>query len=50
MPFLRGAPGTFNLRLTEPDRVAKVPIDRFEGLNSFEDLQRDGRCVSDYWF
>jgi hypothetical protein len=39
-----------NLRLTEPDAVAGVPIDHCDGLNSFEDLPRDGRCVSDYWF
>ncbi len=39
-----------NLRLTEPDAVAKVPIDHFDGFGSFEDLPRDGRCVADYWF
>jgi hypothetical protein len=39
-----------NLRLTEPDAVAKVPIDHFDGLDTFEDLPRDGRCVADYWF
>lgn len=39
-----------NLRLTEPGAVAQVPIDRFDGLNTFEDLPRDGRCVADYWF
>ena len=39
-----------NLRLTEPGPVAQIPIDRFEGLDSFEDLPRDGRCVVDYWF
>ena len=39
-----------NLRLAEPDAVASVPIDHFEGLVSFEDLPRDGKCVSDYWF
>jgi len=39
-----------NLRLTEPEAVAKVPIDRFDGLGAFEDLPRDGRCVGDYWF
>jgi hypothetical protein len=39
-----------NLRLTEPDAVARIPIDHFEGLNAFEDLPRDGRCVADYWF
>lgn len=39
-----------NLRLTEPEPIAKLPIDRFDGLNTFDDLPRDGRCVSDYWF
>ena len=38
-----------NLRLTEPDAVARVPIDRFDGLDKWEDLPRDGRCVADYW-
>ncbi len=40
-----------NLRLTtEPEAVAKIPIDHFDGLGRFEDLPRDGRCVEDYWF
>jgi hypothetical protein len=39
-----------NLRLAEPDPVAQIPIDRFDGLNSWEDLPRDGRCVVHYWF
>jgi hypothetical protein len=39
-----------NVRLAEPEMVADLPIDHFEGLNSFTDLPRDGRKVSDYWF
>ena len=39
-----------NIRLTEPDAVAHLPIDHFDGLDAFEDLPRDGRCVSDLWF
>jgi len=39
-----------NLRLTEPEAVAQVPIDHFDGLETFADLPRDGRCVADYWF
>jgi len=39
-----------NLRLAEPERVAHIPIDHFDGLHTFEDLPRDGRCVKDYWF
>jgi hypothetical protein len=39
-----------NLRLTEPEPIASLPIDHFDGLDSFDDLPRDGRCVSDMWF
>ncbi len=39
-----------NLRLAEPDAVAQIPIDHFDGLVTFDDLPRDGRCVADYWF
>lgn len=39
-----------NLRLAEPSAVAAIPIDHFDGLDTFEDLPRDGRCVADYWF
>jgi hypothetical protein len=39
-----------NVRLTEPGAIAHLPIDHFEGLVSFEDLPRDGRCVADLWF
>jgi hypothetical protein len=39
-----------NLRLAEPEAVAAIPIDHFDGLNSFEDLPRDGRRVADMWF
>ena len=39
-----------NLRLSEPTAIAAVPIDHFDGLGTFTDLPRDGRCVSDMWF
>jgi len=39
-----------NVRLAEPDAVADLPIDHFDGLESFDDLPRDGRCVRDMWF
>ena len=39
-----------NLRLTEPDAIARLPIDHFDGLVAFDDLPRDGRCVQDMWF
>jgi hypothetical protein len=39
-----------NVRLTEPGPVAHLPIDHFDGLDTFDDLPRDGRCVADMWF
>lgn len=39
-----------NIRLADPDAVADLPIDHFEGLESFEDLPPDGRVVRDIWF
>lgn len=39
-----------NLRLAEPEGVAGIVIDHFDGLDSFDDLPRDGRCVADMWF
>jgi hypothetical protein len=39
-----------NLRLAEPEDVADVPLRRFDGLHSFEDLPLDGRRVADVWF
>jgi hypothetical protein len=39
-----------NLRLAEPAAVAEIPIDHFDGLESFDALPRDGRRVKDYWF
>ncbi len=38
-----------NVRLAEPEAVAALPVDHFDGLDSFEDLPPDGRCVRDYW-
>lgn len=39
-----------NLRMADPDAVARIPIERLDGLNNFEELPRDGRCVADYWY
>jgi hypothetical protein len=39
-----------NLRLAPPDAVAALRIDHFDGLDTFEDLPSDGRCVRDLWF
>jgi hypothetical protein len=39
-----------NIRLADPGPVSSVPIDHFDGLDTFTDLPRDGRCVADLWF
>jgi hypothetical protein len=39
-----------NLRLAEPEDVAQIPLRRFDGLHSLDDLPLDGRSVSDVWF
>jgi hypothetical protein len=39
-----------NLRLAEPEQVATIPIDRFDGFGTLSDLPRDGRCVGDLCF
>ncbi|MEM8862777.1 MAG: GFA family protein [Chloroflexota bacterium] len=40
-----------NLRLVEePETVAHLPIDHFDGFDKFTDLPRDGKCIRDVWF
>jgi hypothetical protein len=39
-----------NVRLADPQAVAHIPIDHFDGLDTFDDIGRDGRCVKDYWW
>lgn len=39
-----------NVRLAPPEAVADLPIDHFDGLDTFDDLPGDGRCVRDLWF
>ncbi|MEM1048892.1 MAG: GFA family protein [Pseudomonadota bacterium] len=40
-----------NLRMVDdPGAVATLPINHFDGLDRFDDLPRDGRCVADMWF
>ncbi|HQT68393.1 MAG: aldehyde-activating protein [Rhodospirillales bacterium 20-60-12] len=39
-----------NLRLAPPEAVAAIALDHFDGLETFDDLPRDGRCVRDIWF
>ncbi len=38
-----------NIRLAEPEAVTHLPIRPFDGLQTFEDLPSDGRCVRDLW-
>ena len=38
-----------NLRLSDPGPIAALPIDHFDGLHTFDDLPRDGKCVGDLW-
>jgi hypothetical protein len=39
-----------NVRLAPPESVADLRIDQFDGLDTFDDLPSDGRCVRDMWF
>lgn len=39
-----------DVRLAPPEAAADLPIDRFDGLATFDDLPGDGRCVRDFWF
>lgn len=39
-----------NVRLAEPEAVANLPIDHFDGLDTFDDLPSSGKCVRDLWF
>jgi hypothetical protein len=39
-----------NLRLAEPAPIAHLPVDHFDGLDQWEDLPRDARCIRDLWF
>ena len=39
-----------NLRMTDPEPIAHIPIDHFDGLDKWEDLPRDARCIRDMWF
>lgn len=39
-----------NIRLAEPEAVASIPLYRFDGLDSFDDLPVDGSTVKDVWF
>jgi len=39
-----------NLRMADPAPIASLPIDHFDGHDSWEDLPRDGRTIRDLWF
>ncbi len=39
-----------NVRLSDPSTVEHLPIDHFDGFDSFDDLPRDGKTVKHYWF
>jgi hypothetical protein len=40
----------FNLQLFAPETLAGTVVDYFDGFKSFDDLPRDGHCVTDMWF
>ena len=39
-----------NLRMADPGPIESLPIDHFDGLDTWDDLPRDGRRVRDLWF
>ena len=39
-----------NLRLADPQAVADIAIEHFDGLAKFQDMGQDGRKVWDMWF
>ncbi|HMA30507.1 MAG TPA: hypothetical protein VKT00_01700, partial [Casimicrobiaceae bacterium] len=50
LAFPRTSGVAVNLRLTAPEPIASLPIDHFGGLDTWEDLPRDGRCGRDLRF
>jgi hypothetical protein len=38
-----------NVRLAPAEAVAQLPVDHFDGAESFASTGRDGRRVGDYW-
>jgi hypothetical protein len=42
--------GGVNLRMAEPEAVATIPIEHFDGFNWREPTLIDGRCVGDMWY
>ena len=40
-----------NLRLADnPDEVAQIPVEHFDGFDTFQTRIQDGRCVKDMWY
>ena len=39
-----------NCRMTDPAPLMDLPIDHFDGHDTWEDLPPDGRTVRDMWF
>lgn len=39
-----------NVRLASVDEVGHLPIDHFDGFDTFDDLPSDGKTVRDLWF
>ena len=39
-----------NVRMSEPETVAHLPVRHFDGLGPFSALPADGRTVHDMWF
>lgn len=37
-----------NLRLAEPEAVGHIPINHFDGFDTFSDLGLSDKCVADY--
>jgi hypothetical protein len=39
-----------NLRLAEPEAVGAIVVRHLDGLDSWQYVPRDSRCVADLWF
>jgi hypothetical protein len=42
-------PAGVNVRLAPPEAVANLAICHLDGLDTFKNLENDGRCVRDMW-
>lgn len=40
-----------NMRMSQdPKQIMQLPIDHFDGADTWSDLPSDGRCIKDLWF